>query len=101
MAPDYSIATETATFPGVRVREPLRLGEDDGPSGSVEHLAKLTLVSMRTPRQQALLSGRLWALPPLAGGHDGGAVRDSALDTESGGRDPRASHARAGDCAVV
>jgi egghead protein (zeste-white 4 protein) len=60
MAPDYTIATETATFPGVRVREPQRLGEDDGPSGSAEHLAKLTLISMRTPAQQALLSGRLW-----------------------------------------
>ena len=60
MAPDYAVATETATFPRVRVREPVRLGEADGPSGSAEHLAQLTLASMRTPRQRAFLTGKLW-----------------------------------------
>jgi egghead protein (zeste-white 4 protein) len=60
VAPDYTVATEVATFPGVRVREPQRLSDANGPTGSVEHLAQLTLASMRTPRQRTLLSGKLW-----------------------------------------
>jgi egghead protein (zeste-white 4 protein) len=60
IAPDTSPGVESATFPGVRVREPQRLDETDGPTGSAEHLARLTLASMRTPRQQAFLSGKLW-----------------------------------------
>lgn len=60
VAPDNPVAMESATFPGMRVREPQRLGDADGPTGSAEHLARLTLASARTPRQQALLTGRLW-----------------------------------------
>jgi egghead protein (zeste-white 4 protein) len=60
LAPGSTTTMESATFPGVRVREPQRLGDADGPSGSIEHLARLTLTSMRTQGQQALLTGKLW-----------------------------------------
>jgi egghead protein (zeste-white 4 protein) len=60
IAPDAPLATESATFPGVRVREPQRLSDADGPNGSVEQLAGLTLAPMRDRRQRAFLSGKVW-----------------------------------------
>jgi beta-1,4-mannosyltransferase len=58
---DYPQGAETATFPGARVRGPQRLGdaEADGPTGSPEQLARLTLATTSTPGRRALLAGKL------------------------------------------
>jgi egghead protein (zeste-white 4 protein) len=71
---DHALAAaESATFPGSRVRGPQRLGdvETDGPSGSAEQLARLTLESTLTPWRRVLLTGqislyRLWLVVATA-----------------------------------